>query len=193
LIINAAHQQFSRYGFFKVTMDEIAEQAGMGKASLYYYFPTKERLFEAVVLNEQRKFLDCVEMIVKKNITASEKLRQYVQLRFEYFNKIVTLNVSEVRSSTKMKPILRKLFDIVSAQELEVINGFIREGKKLGEFHIRSAEVAARVFQHALHGLRILYRRRMEDVDEAERNFEPLREEMTELAEVYLRGISRAN
>ena len=174
-------------------MDEIAEQAGMGKASLYYYFPTKERLFEAVVLNEQRKFLDCVEMIVKKNITASEKLRQYVQLRFEYFNKIVTLNVSEVRSSTKMKPILRKLFDIVSAQELEVINGFIREGKKLGEFHIRSAEVAARVFQHALHGLRILYRRRMEDVDEAERNFEPLREEMTELAEVYLRGISRAN
>ncbi|HLX13062.1 MAG TPA: helix-turn-helix domain-containing protein [Bacteroidota bacterium] len=193
MIINAAHQQFSRYGFFKVTMDEIAEQAGMGKASLYYYFPTKERLFEAVVLNEQRKFLDCVEMIVKKNITASEKLRQYVQLRFEYFNKIVTLNVSEVRSSTKMKPILRKLFDIVSAQELEVINGFIREGKKLGEFHIRSAEVAARVFQHALHGLRILYRRRMEDVDEAERNFEPLREEMTELAEVYLRGISRAN
>jgi TetR/AcrR family transcriptional regulator len=36
LILEAAQRQFARYGLSKVTMDEIAEEVGMGKASLYY-------------------------------------------------------------------------------------------------------------------------------------------------------------
>ena len=42
VILDAARKRFAYYGFSKVTMDEIAADIGMGKASLYYYFPTKE-------------------------------------------------------------------------------------------------------------------------------------------------------
>jgi len=53
LILNAAQRRFASYGYSKVTMDEIAEDVGMAKASLYYYFPTKEVIFRSIVLHEQ--------------------------------------------------------------------------------------------------------------------------------------------
>ncbi len=45
LILESAQRQFAHYGFSKVTMDEIAQEVGMGKASLYYYFPDKGKPF----------------------------------------------------------------------------------------------------------------------------------------------------
>jgi TetR/AcrR family transcriptional regulator len=47
-IIEAAKERFAHFGFSKVTMEEIASDVDLGKASLYYYFPTKEDLFKAV-------------------------------------------------------------------------------------------------------------------------------------------------
>ena len=39
-ILNAAQRMFGQYGLTKTTMTDIAKEVGMGKASLYYYFPT---------------------------------------------------------------------------------------------------------------------------------------------------------
>ena len=51
-IIKTAGQIFSRYGFKKTTMEEIAKALKIGKSSIYYYYQSKEEIFEAVVLNE---------------------------------------------------------------------------------------------------------------------------------------------
>lgn len=53
-IIRAAGTIFSKFGFRKTTMDEIARAAGKGKSSIYYYFSSKEEIFEAVVVKEAR-------------------------------------------------------------------------------------------------------------------------------------------
>ena len=57
VILDAARKRFAYYGFSKVTMDEIAADVGLGKASLYYYFPTKEGLFVEVIKDEKSQFL----------------------------------------------------------------------------------------------------------------------------------------
>ena len=62
-ILSAARRRFAHYGFSKVTMDEIAGDVEMGKASLYYYFPTKEDLFKAVVIQEQNEFVNYIETL----------------------------------------------------------------------------------------------------------------------------------
>jgi TetR/AcrR family transcriptional regulator len=49
-IINAAEKVFFAKGYDKVTMDEIANEAEVNKALLYYYFKNKEALFFAVNL-----------------------------------------------------------------------------------------------------------------------------------------------
>lgn len=48
-IIDAALLVFAKHGYTKTTMAMIAEQAGLGTASIYRYYPAKETLFEAAI------------------------------------------------------------------------------------------------------------------------------------------------
>lgn len=47
-ILAAAAAIFARHGYHGTNLQRVAEQAGMGKSSLYHYFPTKEALFAAL-------------------------------------------------------------------------------------------------------------------------------------------------
>jgi AcrR family transcriptional regulator len=44
-ILDAARRVFSRKGFANVTVDEIAEAAGLTKATVYQYFPSKQEIY----------------------------------------------------------------------------------------------------------------------------------------------------
>jgi len=48
-ILEAALHLFSRKGFAESSVDEIAAEAGLGKATLYLYFPSKEVLLRKLV------------------------------------------------------------------------------------------------------------------------------------------------
>ena len=48
-ILDAASDLFTEKGYEKVSLREVAEVVGITKAALYYYFPTKEKMFEALV------------------------------------------------------------------------------------------------------------------------------------------------
>ena len=45
-IIQVASKLFSRYGFYKTSMDEVAKVARKAKGSLYYHFVNKEGLLK---------------------------------------------------------------------------------------------------------------------------------------------------
>ncbi len=51
LILQAAEKVFAEAGFGGATMQLIADMAGLPKANLQYYFPTKEALYRRVVQN----------------------------------------------------------------------------------------------------------------------------------------------
>lgn len=51
-LISVASTTFSKYGYYKTAMEDIATAAQKAKGSLYYHFGSKELLFEAVVLQE---------------------------------------------------------------------------------------------------------------------------------------------
>ena len=51
LILQAAEKVFAEAGFGGATMQLIADMAGLPKANLHYYFPTKEALYRQVVQN----------------------------------------------------------------------------------------------------------------------------------------------
>jgi len=58
-IINAARKLFSEKGFDGVSMEDIAQASGVRKSLIYYYFPSKEVLFEEIWIN----VIDEIEMI----------------------------------------------------------------------------------------------------------------------------------
>jgi AcrR family transcriptional regulator len=51
-IIAAARRHFFAHGFRSVTMDDLAEELGMSKKTLYACFPSKDALLEAVLLDK---------------------------------------------------------------------------------------------------------------------------------------------
>jgi AcrR family transcriptional regulator len=48
-VLDAALDQFARNGFAATRMDDIAKAAGLSKAAIYLYFPSKEDVFKALV------------------------------------------------------------------------------------------------------------------------------------------------
>jgi AcrR family transcriptional regulator len=56
-VLDAAAELLVRWGYQKVTIDEIARQAGIGKGTVYLHFRTKEALFLTVVLRAQWRSL----------------------------------------------------------------------------------------------------------------------------------------
>jgi len=72
-ILNGARELFERFGFKKTTMEDIARQVGKSKSALYYYYKTKEEIFEAVVLGDIEAAQTSVAEIVKKEESAARK------------------------------------------------------------------------------------------------------------------------
>lgn len=64
-ILDAAAELFTRYGYDKTTVDEIAHAAGVSKGAIYLHFKSKEALFEALILRESdivtERFLELID------------------------------------------------------------------------------------------------------------------------------------
>lgn len=76
-ILNAGLKEFSRWGFSGARMDKIANRAGINKAMLFYYFSSKENLYQEVLKHAIRKIIPRIRNVVlleTKPITFLEKL-----------------------------------------------------------------------------------------------------------------------
>jgi len=65
-IVETARVLFKQSGFKKTTMGDIARSLGKAKSSLYYYYPSKEDIFEAVLHAEMDELLDQIVSLRKK-------------------------------------------------------------------------------------------------------------------------------
>ena len=136
-------------------MDEIAADVGMAKPSLYYYYSTKEQLFTAVVSREQESFVRDVEMLLKKEITWSRKLKGYVATRVKLFRELVNLSQLGANSWPEMKRVAGHLFEKLERQELVFLQAIMEGGKAAGEFAVGDTHTTARLVLHLLQGLRL--------------------------------------
>jgi TetR/AcrR family transcriptional regulator len=86
-IINAARKFFADRDFDEVSMDEIAEDIGLGKSTLYLYFKNKEALYFAIELRGIQIWVEMVKEEVKKGSTGLEKLVSYINATSEFSKK----------------------------------------------------------------------------------------------------------
>jgi TetR/AcrR family transcriptional regulator len=84
IILATAGRIFAETGLAGARTDLIAKTAGVNKALLYYYFKSKERLYEAVVEDHFRNFnVQALELLGSK-APARKVLLQYVSLHFDF-------------------------------------------------------------------------------------------------------------
>jgi TetR/AcrR family transcriptional repressor of mexJK operon len=189
LILEAARRLFAHYGFSKVTMEEVAEDIGVVKGCIYYYFPTKESLFGAVIREEQKQFAKDIDELSEAEFSYAELLHHYVEKRQQFFRELANLSRLDYHSWTRIKSTFRDLFRNFEQQELGFLQRVFQEGHTSGEFLACDARRTASLLLHALQGL---YLRTMRDADSSHpdrKTYSQLDIETRYFAEVFVRGI----
>ena len=77
-VIEAARRLFHQFGFKKVSMDEIAKEAGVTKKTIYMYFGSKEELLKYFIQEEIRNMEDIVEKVETQQLDFFETVNQAI-------------------------------------------------------------------------------------------------------------------
>ena len=126
-IIKAAAKRFARHGLNKTTLDEVARDIRIGKATIYHYFTSKDDLYFSVLRWECDLFLEQVKNIFENESgTITQKLSDYVGLKdiVSENNKLIYEALVAFfydKSLDKEKEILKQLF----TRESESIKHFL--------------------------------------------------------------------
>jgi AcrR family transcriptional regulator len=77
-ILAAATQMFAEIGYRETSMDELATAVGIGKGTLYLYFPKKVDLLIACVAREKLEWVPRMLAILESDAPATERLKQWI-------------------------------------------------------------------------------------------------------------------
>lgn len=126
MVIDKARELFTRYGYKKVSMDEIARNAGVTKKTIYSYFKDKEAMFRYFIDEEIEKMKSKID-IGKNNGVFLENVSNslYAMLLFRKNSALLEVIAREVRSSDDNNNSYLKLYD-------DVIINYLEEKIKLG-------------------------------------------------------------
>jgi len=134
LILNGALQVFKSKGIEGSTMDEIALESGFGKATLYYYFKSKEEVFAAILTNGWKSLWDNLEPVMSVDnksprdtfvnilLCISDNVRSRPGLYEFLFNAPKKVNFE----SQEWRPFQERIYTVITT--------LIEDGIKLGEF-----------------------------------------------------------
>jgi AcrR family transcriptional regulator len=84
-IFDASVHLFAEKGFAETSMREIAAAAGIGKATLYDYFRTKDEILLSFFEREVYGIADQAAEIVRQDLPAAEKLRRIMRIHLAYW------------------------------------------------------------------------------------------------------------
>lgn len=79
LILNAAKTVFIKKGMDGARMQEIADEAGINKALLHYYYRSKQQLFEAVFFNAFSLLAPQINYILNDDSSVEEKIIKFTE------------------------------------------------------------------------------------------------------------------
>lgn len=81
-ILKAAEEVFAEYGFSGATTKRIADRAGIPKANLHYYFPTKESLYRRVIDNIFNVWLEAANALDESD-DPRQALTRYIHTKMD--------------------------------------------------------------------------------------------------------------
>jgi TetR/AcrR family transcriptional regulator len=188
-ILDAAQKRFARLGLSGTTMEEIASDVGTSKASLYYYFRTKEKIFREVIAREQREFLGRIKALLRTRQSPGRKIQEYLRHRFRFFSELMNLNILSIQALVEVRPFVGDLFRDFRKQERMLIIRLIREGRASGEFACASPAGTADLILHVWQGIRMQFLWKSPGITPDAKALRNVEKESRLLADVLLNGI----
>lgn len=181
-ILREAASEFARLGFEQTNINTIAERAGMGKGTIYLYFPSKRNLFISMLQAIAERQLAAARAALTQGQTLQDQLHAlllaFVRLATEdadgfhvYMSALYGVNrafqdealgllhdfVALIRATLEetLSPHAREDLDAEAASlfVLSATESLVLSARVLGYSEQRLAEMAPRIAGFALHGL----------------------------------------
>ncbi len=134
-ILQVAEKLFAEKGFDGTSVRNIAKEAGINIAMVSYYFGSKEKMLEALILSRSSDLKIQLENIFKEEIEPMEKIDKLIELYMARMNKnrciyqIVHSELSNIQRSVDLKS-----FTEVKKRNLESLKRIIAQGQEKGIF-----------------------------------------------------------
>ena len=132
-IIQAAITTFSKYGYDKTRMDDIAKSAKLGKGTLYLYFKSKEELFYAISENSIKELKEQLSKLFSKK----EDLVQDAEKFYDQYRNLIhdSEKVSfEMIAESSRNPKLRKALYEQRMKVYDIVIDYLRRQIEKGFF-----------------------------------------------------------
>ncbi len=126
IILNAARKAFTQNGLSGARMQDIADEAGINKALVHYYFETKEKLFALIFEQEFGKFFTNLASVISADIPLFEKIEQIVSLDIERLSLFPDMPLFVINEISRNPDMLKERFkqmqvkDVISSLQQQV-------------------------------------------------------------------------
>jgi AcrR family transcriptional regulator len=153
-ILDATEHLLVRYGYKKMTMDDLAREAGIGKGTIYLYFSSKEE----VALCSIDRLIDRVQeqlgLIAHNGDGVSNRLRQMLITRILYrFDNLHQDSQSLDQLLAALRPAFLARRQLYFDAEAEIFAEILNEGCHLGTFEFKDALTTAHTLLLATNSL----------------------------------------
>ena len=156
LIMDGALSVFNNQGIDGTTMEQIANKAGFGTASLYYYFPKKEDVFSAIMIKGWEQLWASCQTPIESNASPKEKFLAILNIIANHILKdrnlysfLFTAPQHSINfESEPWKEYQGKLYSTL--QQL------LDEGMKIGEFPKVESHLLFKAIGGSFHGILLM-------------------------------------
>jgi AcrR family transcriptional regulator len=184
-IMDAAERLLSLYGYSKTTVDDIAQEAGIGKGTIYLHFHGKEEIAVSFIDRVNLRIREQLEEIAVSDVSVAQKIRQMLITR-------VMVRLESARNHDKsidelmaaIRPLLISSRKRWHEAESELFARVLREGRANGDFDVDDDMMTARMLLLATNALLpySLCTRQLGERDEIEQT-------IGQIAELLLNGL----
>lgn len=133
-ILAEAAQLFARSGYENSALADVAASLGVSKAAIYHYFPTKQDIYDAIILDVLSGLTATVSAEVGREATPQGRLRRFMLAHARYFEArhaaFVTMLVGYSGMSTRYRDDAARLRDEYEQR----LRGLIADGVAQGVF-----------------------------------------------------------
>lgn len=146
-ILNAMQELMNETSADSISVSDIARKAGIGKGSIYYYFPSKNDIIEAVIERSYFRILD-----EGRELAQAEGIDVFKKLEIIYracLNSSLELKRQEASSSFLLQQqnafIHQKFYQILITKMEPILADIMRQGIQEGKIRCRYPEETARI------------------------------------------------
>jgi AcrR family transcriptional regulator len=151
-IIDSAQEVFAKYGLKKTTMDEIAAGVNKAKGALYYYFGSKEEVYEAVVEKEAAIFKEEISNAINIQAHPRERLKAYTQTRMKLFFHLSNFYSAYQEENMGNYLFIQQLRAKYDKEEVKIIMSILKDGEQEYDLQIGDLSITAQVVLIGLKG-----------------------------------------